>query len=79
MKKISRRKNKVFNFQNAFFFGPLLLSNLITFLKLKPLLLRTMHPFSLRAFQRDQEHKSEASKFGGSHKYKTKQTNYVPS
>jgi hypothetical protein len=35
---------------------------------------KPMHPSSSRAFQRDQE-QSEASWFGGSHKYKTKQNN----
>jgi len=38
-----------------------------------------MHPSSSRAFQRDQETQYEASWFGGSHQYKTKQTNYLPS
>jgi hypothetical protein len=38
---------------------------------------KLMHPFSSRSFQRDQERTepaSEASQFGGSHQYKTKQT-----
>jgi hypothetical protein len=39
---------------------------------------KLMHPFSFRSFQRQQERTeagSEASQFGGSHQYKTKQTN----
>jgi hypothetical protein len=40
---------------------------------------KPMHPSSSRAFQRHQKHdlKHEASRFGGSHNYKTKQTTFL--
>jgi hypothetical protein len=40
---------------------------------------KPMHPLPLQSFPKRPRTQSEASPFGGSHQYKTKQTNYLPS